>query len=332
MTYFVTGGAGFIGSNFIFYILKKHPQAKVVCIDKLTYAGNVENFKGINSSNFIFEYADICDRKRIFELAEKYMPDCIVNFAAESHVDRSITDPSAFVNTNVLGCANLLDAVNTFKISRFHQVSTDEVYGDVDAPKLSLETDILLPSSPYSASKASADLLTLSYFKTFNTPVTISRCSNNYGAMQFPEKLIPLVICNILNGKDIGIYGNGMQCRDWLYVTDHCSAIDLILESGKVGEIYNIGVGKTQTNLETVEMIISAIGKEAKIIHINDRPGHDKRYAVDYGKISRELGWTPSVSFAEGINETVEWYIQNRDYCRRIMDGSYLEKNKEYIK
>lgn len=332
MKYMITGGAGFIGANFISYILSKYPDAKVICIDSLTYAGNVENFKSFDKSRFIFEYADICNRDRVFELTEKHMPDCIVNFAAESHVDRSITDPSVFVRTNVLGCANLLDAAKSFNISRFHQISTDEVYGDIPEPEFSTEESPLAPSSPYSASKASADLLTLSYFKTFKTPVTISRCSNNYGAMQFPEKLIPLTIYNILKGNNVNIYGNGMQCRDWIYVADHCRAIDLILNSGIEGQIYNVGSSVTKNNIETVELIADAIGKRADIIHVTDRPAHDKRYAIDSRKLRTKLGWQPTLDYEEGIRLTVKWYLDNQQWCENIMNKSYKEKNKEYIK
>ncbi|MBE6573224.1 MAG: dTDP-glucose 4,6-dehydratase [Ruminococcaceae bacterium] len=332
MKYLVTGGAGFIGSNFISYILNNYPDAELVCLDSLTYAGNVSNFAGFDKCRFTFEYADICDRERVFELTERYMPDFIVNFAAESHVDRSILYPTAFVSTNVLGTANLLDAAKQFKISRFHQVSTDEVYGDVDAPHFSVESDTLCPSSPYSASKASADMLVLSYFRTFGLPVTVSRCSNNYGPGQFPEKLIPLIIYNIMNDKPIGIYGNGLQCRDWLYVEDHCRAVDMIIQHGREGEIYNIGSMHTVTNLEMVDMLVSAVGRTALVDHITDRPGHDKRYALSCDKIKGELGWTPCVDIEKGLAKTVKWYMDNRDWCEDIMNGKYIEKNKEYIK
>lgn len=332
MKYLVTGGAGFIGANFISYILGKYPNASVICVDCLTYAGNSENFEGFDKSRFIFEYADICDRQRVFDITEKYKPDCIVNFAAESHVDRSVTDPVSFICTNITGTQNLLDAARCFKISRFHQISTDEVYGDIPAPHLSREGDILLPSSPYSASKASADLLTLSYFKTFGLAVTVSRCSNNYGGMQFPEKLIPLTIFNILGGRDIGIYGDGEQLRDWIYVTDHCVAIDKILCSGREGEVYNVGSGVTYSNIETVQRLISAIGKESDISHIADRPGHDRRYALDSSKLKKELSWMPAIDFDTGIKMTVQWYLSNREWCENIISKKYIEKNKRYIK
>lgn len=330
MKYLITGGAGFIGSNFISYILKKHPDANVICVDSLTYAGNTMNFYGFDEKRFVFEYADICDRERVFETVAVHKPDYIINFAAESHVDRAILDPTPFVSTNIMGTANLLDAARTFKISRFHQISTDEVYGDIEEPFYSKENDTLRPSSPYSASKASADLLVLSYYRTYGLPVTVSRCSNNYGPKQFPEKLIPLSVSNILEGKSVSLYGDGLQKRDWIYVTDHCKAIDLIISFGREGEIYNIGSSVTHHNIETVNMIFDAMDKEPDVEYIIDRPGHDRRYALDCYKIFNELGWRPTTHFNDGIKQTVQWYLDNPDWLGAIKNKSYLEINKQY--
>lgn len=330
MKYLITGGAGFIGSNFISFIFTKYPDAIVICVDSLTYAGNVMNFDGYDKKRFIFEYADICDRDRIFDIVGKHRPDYIINFAAESHVDRAITDPTPFVRTNFLGTANLLDAAREFNISRFHQISTDEVYGDIEDPYQSREEDVLHPSSPYSASKASADLLVLSYYRTYGLPVTVSRCSNNYGPRQFPEKLIPLSVCYILRRKPVQLYGDGFQRRDWIYVVDHCRAIDLIINSGRVGEIYNIGSSDTHINLETVKLIFDAMASDCNVEYITDRPGHDRRYALDCNKIFNELGWSPSTPFEDGIKASVRWYLNNREWLDAINNKSYLEINKHY--
>lgn len=324
----VTGGAGFIGSNFVYEQLKYHPEDQVICFDALTYAGNMETLAdAMTYHNFFFEKGDIADRAAVYALFERYKPDIIVNFAAESHVDRSIDNPSIFLQTNVLGTQVLLDACRKYGIQRFHQVSTDEVYGDLplDRPDLFFnEMTPLHTSSPYSASKASADLLVQAYYRTYQLPVTISRCSNNYGPYHFPEKLIPLVIANALNDKAIPVYGTGENVRDWLYVADHCSAIDLIIRRGRVGEIYNIGGHNEKTNLEVVKTIIQALGKSEDLItFVKDRAGHDRRYAIDPTKIYQELGWLPATKFEDGIAKTVQWYLEHRAWWENIISGEY---------
>lgn len=328
MTIIVTGGAGFIGSNFIFYILKKYSQHRVICLDKLTYAGNLATLKPvIDNPNFSFCRADIYDREAVYKLFEEVQPDIIVNFAAESHVDRSIEDPGVFLQTNIMGTAVLMDACRKYGIERYHQVSTDEVYGDLplDRPDLFFtETTPLHTSSPYSSSKASADLLVLSYSRTYGLPVSISRCSNNYGPYHFPEKLIPLMIVNALNDKLLPVYGNGGNVRDWLYVEDHCKAIDLIIHSGKAGEVYNIGGHNEMSNIDIVKIICRELGKpESLITYVPDRKGHDMRYAIDPTKIHSELGWLPEIKFADGIKKTIKWYLENRSWWEAIISGEY---------
>ena len=330
MTIVVTGGAGFIGSNFVFYMLKKYPEYRIVCVDKLTDAGNLSTLAPVmNVRNFRFVKADICDRKAVFNLFEEEHPDIVVNFAAESHVDRSIEDPALFLKTNIIGTGVLLDACRKYGTGRFHQVSTDEVYGDLPLDKHDscfIEQSLLKPSSPYSASKASADLLVMAYMKTYDLPVTISRCSNNYGPYQFPEKLIPLMIINCLNNRPLPVYGTGQNIRDWLYVEDHCRAIDLIIHKGKNGEVYNIGGHCEKSNIDVVRLICSELGKpESLITFVEDRKGHDLRYAVDPSKAERELGWKPETLFGSGIKKTVRWYIENRGWWEMIINGEYQD-------
>ena len=330
MKILVTGGAGFIGSNFIFYERKKHPKHEIICLDKLTYAGNLATLASvIDQPNFKFVRGDIADREAVFELFQAEKPDVVVNFAAESHVDRSIEDPEVFLRTNVMGTAALLDACRKYGTPRFHQVSTDEVYGDLplDRPELRFtETTNLHASSPYSASKASADLLTLAYCRTYGFPGTISRCSNNYGPCQFPEKLIPLMIANALQNKPLPVYGTGKNVRDWLYVEDHCRAIDLILRKGRIGEVYNIGGDCELENIALVRRICRELGKpESLITYVADRKGHDLRYAIDSGKLRQELGWRPETGFEEGIRNTIRWYLKNRDWWVEIISGEYRD-------
>ena len=325
----VTGGAGFIGSNFIFYMFKKHPDYKIICMDCLTYAGNIHTLKPVmKKNNFRFVKVDITDRENVFKIFEEEKIDIIVNFAAESHVDRSIKNPSVFLTTNILGTQVLLDAANKFGVERYHQVSTDEVYGDLplDRPDLFFtETTPIHTSSPYSASKASADLLCLAYLRT---PVTISRCSNNYGPYQFPEKLIPLMFANATDNKPLPVYGKGANVRDWLYVDDHCKAIDMIIHDGTIGEIYNIGGHNEKTNLEVVKTILKTLNKSEKLItYVTDRPGHDMRYAIDPQKIKNELGWYPETDFETGIAKTLQWYKDNRAWWQDILDGTYQNDN-----
>ncbi len=332
-TLLVTGGAGFIGSNFVYYMLRKHPDLRVVCLDALTYAGNLQTLeKARENPNFRFVKGDITDRKKVFELFEDESFDAVVNFAAESHVDRSIEAPEVFLKTNILGTQVLLDACRK-KGTRFHQVSTDEVYGDLplDRPDLFFtEKTPIHTSSPYSASKASADLLVSAYHRTYGLPVTISRCSNNYGPYHFPEKLIPLIITNALEEKPLPVYGKGLNVRDWLFVEDHCKAIDLILEKGKIGEIYNIGGHNERTNLEVVKTVLRILGKSEELItFVKDRPGHDRRYAIDPTKIRSELGWYPETDFDSGIEKTVEWYLENRSWWESIKNGDYLKYNEK---
>lgn len=328
MTLFITGGAGFIGSNFIFYMLNKHPDYRIVCVDKLTYAGNLSTLRSVMSCpNFMFVKLDICDRDGVYKLFEEEHPDVAVNFAAESHVDRSIENPSVFLNTNIIGTSVLMDACRKYEIKRYHQVSTDEVYGDlpIDRPDLFFtEETPLHTSSPYSSSKAAADLLVLAYHRTYGLPVTISRCSNNYGPYHFPEKLIPLMIINALNDKPLPVYGQGLNVRDWLYVEDHCKAIDMILQKGREGEIYNIGGHNEMRNIDVVKLILKEIGKpESLITYVTDRKGHDLRYAIDPSKIKSELGWESETKFADGIKKTIAWYLDNRDWWEEIISGEY---------
>lgn len=330
MTVLVTGGAGFIGANFIFYWLKNHPGDRVVCVDKLTYAGNLSTLSAVlERPDFRFIRADICDREALDRLFEEKHPDVVVNFAAESHVDRSIEDPGVFLRTNVMGTAALLDTCRKYGTPRFHQVSTDEVYGDLplDRPDLRFtEESPLRTSSPYSASKASADLLTLACCRTYGLPATVSRCSNNYGPWQFPEKLIPLMIANALQDKPLPVYGTGRNVRDWLYVEDHCRAIDLILWKGKPGEVYNIGGNCEMDNLAMVKRVCQELGKHENLItFVADRKGHDLRYAIDAGKLRQELGWQPETGFDEGIQKTIRWYLEHRSWWEDIVSGEYRE-------
>ena len=323
MKILVTGGAGFIGSNFIFYMRRKHPDDTLVCLDKLTYAGNLETLASVmDQPDFRFIRADIADREAVYRIFEAEKPDVVVNFAAESHVDRSIENPAVFLETNVMGTQVLLDACRKYGIQRYHQVSTDEVYGDLplDRPDLFFtEQTPLHTSSPYSASKASADLLCNAYQRTYGLPITISRCSNNYGPYQFPEKLIPLMIANALADKPLPVYGEGLNVRDWLYVEDHCAAIDLILEKGKVGQVYNIGGHNEMKNIDIVKRILGLLGKpESLITYVTDRKGHDMRYAIDPAYIHQELGWLPETRFEDGIQKTVRWYLENRDWWENI--------------
>ena len=326
MKVLVTGGAGFIGSNFIFYMLKTYPSYRIICVDKLTYAGNLSTLTSVMTNpNFRFVKADICDRKAINQLFEEEKPDMIVNFAAESHVDRSINNPGIFSETNILGTDVLMDACLKYGIKRYHQVSTDEVYGDLplDRPDLLFtETTPLHPSSPYSSSKAAADLLVLSYFRTYGLPVTISRCSNNYGPYQYPEKLIPLMIVNALNNQQLPVYGNGQNVRDWLYVEDHCRAIELVIHKGREGEVYNIGGHNEMANINIVKLICKELGKSEDLItYVADRKGHDLRYAIDPTKIYTELGWLPETKFANGIKKTIQWYLDNHQWREDIISG-----------
>ncbi len=328
MTIIVTGGAGFIGANFVYLELKEHPEDRIVCIDKLTYAGNLETLaEAMTHPNFRFEKMDICDREAVFRLFEEEKPDIVVNFAAESHVDRSIEDPGIFLQTNIIGTQVLMDASRQYGVKRYHQVSTDEVYGDLplDRPDLFFtEETPLKTSSPYSSSKAGADLLVNAYHRTFGLPTTISRCSNNYGPYQFPEKLIPLMIANALADKPLPVYGEGLNVRDWLYVEDHCKAIDLIMREGRVGEVYNVGGHNEMKNIDIVRMICQALGKpESLITHVADRKGHDMRYAIDPDKIHRELGWLPETMFKDGIRRTIEWYLEHKEWWERIISGEY---------
>ena len=330
MKIIVTGGAGFIGGNFVHYMLNKYNDYKIICLDALTYAGNMETLEPVkNNPNFKFYKADIADRDAVYEIFEKEKPDIIVNFAAESHVDRSIDNPGIFLQTNIIGTGVLMDACRKYGITRYHQVSTDEVYGDLplDRPDLFFtETTPLHTSSPYSASKASADLLVQAYHRTYKLPVTISRCSNNYGPYHFPEKLIPLMIINALADKELPVYGKGENVRDWLYVEDHCSAIDLIIHEGKVGEVYNIGGHNEKTNLEVVKIILKELGKSEDLIkYVTDRPGHDMRYAIDPAKIHHELGWLPATKFEDGIKKTIKWYLDNKEWWQHIINGEYKD-------
>ena len=328
MKILVTGGAGFIGCNFVYYMLDKHPDYDIVCLDALTYAGNLKSLnKAMENPKFKFVKGNIADRELVDKLFAEEKFDIVVNFAAESHVDRSIENPFIFLETNVTGTACLLDASRRHGVSRYHQVSTDEVYGDLplDRPDLFFtETMNLVTSSPYSASKASADLLTLAFHRTYGLPVTITRCSNNYGPYQFPEKLIPLMINNVKHHKQLPVYGDGMQIRDWLYVEDHCKAIDLIIHKGRVGEVYNVGGHNEKQNIEIVKIICKELGKpESLITHVGDRKGHDMRYAIDPTKIHNELGWLPETKFEDGIKKTIQWYLDNKEWWQTIISGEY---------
>ena len=333
MKFLVTGGAGFIGSNYLHYVVNKYPKDKFICIDALTYAGNYNNIKELEKkNNFKFVKGDIRDKDLIEKLFEKEKFDIVVNFAAESHVDNSIKNPNLFADTNVLGTMTLMNACVKYGIKRYHQVSTDEVYGDLplDRPDLKFnETTPIHTSSPYSASKAGADLQVLAYARTYKLPITISRCSNNYGAYQFPEKLIPVVISKALNNENIPVYGTGENVRDWIHVHDHNVGVDLIIRKGKDGEIYNLGGHSEKTNLEVVKTILKQLGKpESLITFVKDRPGHDLRYAIDSTKVEKELGWTRTYTFENGIKETIDWYINNKEWIENIKSGKYKEAYK----
>lgn len=337
MKILITGGAGFIGSNYVYYVLEKHPDYQVVCLDLLTYAGNIKTLtQAQKNNNFKFVKGDIADREFIYNLFENENFDFVVNFAAESHVDRSIENPEIFLITNILGTQVLLDASRKFGVKRYHQVSTDEVYGDLplDRPDLFFtEETHIHTSSPYSASKASADLLCLAYYRTYKTPITISRCSNNYGPYHFPEKLIPLIITRALANKKLPVYGEGLNVRDWLYVKDHCSAVDLILHNGTLGEIYNIGGHSEKTNISVVKTILKQLNKpESLIEYVKDRAGHDLRYAIDATKIFNELGWESETCFDDGIKTTIDWYLNNREWWEDILSGEYKEYYKKMYK
>ncbi len=327
-TVVITGGAGFIGGNFVYYMLDAHPDYDLVCVDSLTYAGNLSTLeKAMKNPRFAFEKADIRDREAMESIFAKYLPDVVVNFAAESHVDRSIKDPGVFLSTNIIGTQVLMDACLAHGVKRFHQVSTDEVYGDLplDRPDLFFtEETPLKASSPYSASKASADLLVMAYHRTYGLGVTVSRCSNNYGPYQFPEKLIPLMFINAGEGRPLPVYGKGENVRDWLYVGDHCAAIDLILEKGKDGEVYNVGGHNEMRNIDIVKLICAYTGaSESQIKFVADRKGHDLRYAIDPKKINKELGWSPSTAFADGLKKTLDWYRENESWWKDIVSGEY---------
>ena len=328
MTILVTGGAGFIGSNFVYYELQKHPEDRVVCLDALTYAGNLESLEdAMKNPQFRFVRGDITDRAAVEELFEEEHPDIVVNFAAESHVDRSVEDPGLFLRTNIMGTQTMMDASRKYGVKRYHQVSTDEVYGDLplDRPDLFFtEETHIHTSSPYSASKAGADLLVLAYARTFGLPVSITRCSNNYGPYHFPEKLIPLMITRALADESLPVYGNGLNVRDWLYVEDHCAAIDLVMRKGREGEVYNVGGHNERTNLDVVKTVLKELGKpESLITYVKDRPGHDRRYAIDPTKIHNELGWLPATTFDDGIRRTVRWYLDHQDWWKHILAGEY---------
>ena len=328
MKILVTGGAGFIGGNYVLTMVKKHPEDEYVVLDALTYAGNLETLKDVaDEPNFRFVKGDIRDRDLVDALFAQEKFDVVINFAAETHVDRSVEDPGVFLTTNIIGVQVLMDACRKYNVGRFHQVSTDEVYGDLplDRPDLLFREDTpLKTSSPYSAAKASADLLVHAYHRTYGLPVTISRCSNNYGPYHFPEKMIPLMISRALADESLPVYGNGQNVRDWLYVTDHCNAIDLIIRKGRIGEVYNIGGHNERSNLEVVKTILKALNKPESLIHfVKDRPGHDLRYAMDPTKIETELGWQPEYTFDTGIQKTIDWYLNNRDWWENIVNGDY---------
>ena len=320
MKILVTGGAGFIGSCFVRHMLNSHPDYKIINLDALTYAGNIENLDDVkDNKNYTFVHGNICDKKLVRDIIADV--DCVVNFAAESHVDRSITGPEIFIETNVQGTLNLLQASKELGIDRYLQVSTDEVYGTLGKTGYFYETTPLAPNSPYSASKASADMLVRAYYETYKMPVLTTRCSNNYGPYQYPEKLIPFFISQLLKGKKVPVYGDGLNVRDWLYVYDHCRAIDTVLHKGKIGEVYNVGGHNEKTNMEITRLILSAMGKdESSIEYVQDRLGHDRRYAISNDKIQSELGWSPSLTFEEGIKITIDWYLNNQDWMKSIED------------
>ncbi len=328
MTIIVTGGAGFIGAGFVYYMLEKYPDYRIVCMDCLTYAGNLSTLQeALENPNFRFCKVNICDRAAVDKLFEEERPEMVINFAAESHVDRSIENPEVFLDTNIKGTAVMMDACRKYGIRIYHQVSTDEVYGDLplDRPDLFFTEDTPIhTSSPYSSSKAAADLLVLAYYRTYGLPVTISRCSNNYGPYQFPEKLIPLMIANALADQPLPVYGEGLNVRDWLYVEDHCKAIDRIIHNGKVGEVYNIGGHNEMRNIDIVKIILKELGKpESLITYVADRKGHDMRYAIDPSKIHKELGWLPETKFADGIKKTIQWYLDHQEWWKTIISGEY---------
>ncbi|NCC43818.1 MAG: dTDP-glucose 4,6-dehydratase [Clostridia bacterium] len=335
MNILVTGGAGFIGSNFVFHMLETYPEYRIVCLDALTYAGNSATLKDVmNNENFRFVKGDITDKDFVDQLFAEEKFDIVVNFAAESHVDRSIENPDVFLKTNILGTQTLMDASRKYDVKRYHQVSTDEVYGDLPLDRTDLfftEDTPIHTSSPYSASKAGADLLVLAYHRTFKLPVTLSRCSNNYGPYHFPEKLIPLMIAKALNDEKLPVYGNGENVRDWLYVLDHCRAIDRIIHDGRVGEVYNVGGHNERTNLEVVKTILKELGKpESLISYVTDRAGHDMRYAIDPTKIKNELGWEPTTTFDDGIKLTIKWYLDNEKWWKDILTGEYEKYNSQF--
>ncbi len=328
MNIIVTGGAGFIGSNFVFHMLKAHPDYRIICLDKLTYAGNLSTLEPVmDNPNFRFVKADICDKEAVDKLFAEEKPDIVVNFAAESHVDRSIENPQIFLETNIIGTSVLMDASRKYGVKRYHQVSTDEVYGDLplDRPDLFFtENTPIHTSSPYSSSKAGADLLVLAYHRTYGLPVTLSRCSNNYGPYHFPEKLIPLMIIRALHDESLPVYGDGLNVRDWLYVEDHCKAIDLIIHNGKVGEVYNVGGHNEMANIDIVKLILKELNKSEDLItYVTDRAGHDRRYAIDPTKIHNDLGWLPETKFADGIVKTIKWYLDNESWWQPIISGEY---------
>lgn len=345
MNILVTGGAGFIGSNFVKFMMSQHPDYKIVNVDALTYAGNLENLKDVTDNpNYSFARVDIRDRAMIDDIFAIHDIDIVVNFAAESHVDRSIVEPEIFLTTNILGTQVLLDSAKKYwKVNpydkyckeykpgvKFLQVSTDEVYGALGKTGMFVETMPLSPNSPYSASKASADMIVRAYHESFGMPMNITRCSNNYGPYQFPEKLIPLIINNCLNAKDLPVYGDGMQVRDWLHVSDHCSAIDTVLHKGAVGEVYNIGGNNEKANIEIVKLIIKTLDKSEELIkYVKDRPGHDRRYAIDNTKITTLLGWKPVYTFEHGMKETIEWYLKNTEWIENIVSGDYVKYYKK---
>ena len=337
MTIIVTGGAGFIGSNFVYLQLKEHPEDRIICLDKLTYAGNLSTLQeAMEHTNFRFVKADIADRAAVEQLFEQEHPDIVVNFAAESHVDRSIENPGIFLQTNIMGTQVLMDACRKYGIQRYHQVSTDEVYGDLPLDRPDLIFTAATPihtSSPYSSSKAGADLLVLAYYRTFGLPVSITRCSNNYGPYHFPEKLIPLMISRALADEALPVYGKGENVRDWLYVEDHCKAIDLVMRKGRAGEVYNVGGHNERTNLEVVKTILKELGKpESLITFVTDRPGHDMRYAIDPTKIHSELGWLPETKFEDGIRQTIQWYLDNKKWWQDIISGEYQNYFDQYYR
>ncbi len=336
MNLLVTGGAGFIGSNFIKYVLKNYKDDTILCLDKLTYAGNISTLKDeLNDERFTFVRGDICDRELVDNLFKNNSFDAVINFAAESHVDKSIENPEVFLRTNIIGVEVLMDAAIKYGNIRFHQISTDEVYGDLPLDRKDLkftEDSPIKPSSPYSSSKASSDLLVMAYVRTYGLNATISRCSNNYGPYQFPEKLIPLMTINALNGIKLPVYGEGKNVRDWIHVEDHCRAVDLIVREGTIGSIYNIGGNFEKSNIDVVNQILEATGKSQNLItFVEDRKGHDLRYAIDASKIEKELGFKARVSFDEGIKETIKWYISNRNWWEEILNDKYIEKNNEIL-